>query len=177
MRKGIIATILAVLCVMIAATYAFAAPKTEEKKAEATKEATTTTEKEKTTTETKKEVKKENPAPTTAEKKETTTAKKERTTVVNDQEELDETDSTDDAEEKDDLDELDDEKIDSCDHDWKEASYAYDDERGYVLEETCSKCNLIRFTPVSEEEYEAATQEPESDDCTYEDSEDAEVVE
>lgn len=67
MRKGIIATMIAAICVMIAATYAFAAPGTA-KKAEATTEAKK---------EVKKEVKKEDPAPTTEEKKETT-AKKRR---------------------------------------------------------------------------------------------------
>lgn len=172
MRKGIIATLIAAICVMIAATYAFAAPGTTEK-AEAT-----TKEKEVTTTEAKKEVKKEDPAPTTEEKKETT-AKKEETTVADDQEETNDSESKEDAEEEetDDPDEIDEEEQEKCDHNWTDKSYAYDQERGYVIEETCSKCNLIRFTPVTEEEYEAATQEPDSNDCTYEDNDEAEVVE
>lgn len=174
MRKGIIATLIAAICVMIAATYAFAAPRTTEKKAEAT----TATEKEKTTTEAKKEARKEAPASTTAEKKETTTEAKEETTITDDQEEANKSESKEDTEEEtDDPDEIDAEEQEKCDHNWTEASYADDPERGYVLEETCSKCNLIRFTSVSEEEYEAATQEPDRNDYTYEDSDEADVVE
>lgn len=48
-----------------------------------------------------------------------------------------------------------------------------------MITQDCKKCHLVKDTSISEEEYEEATkdQEPDEKDCTYEDNDDAEVVE
>ena len=48
-----------------------------------------------------------------------------------------------------------------------------------MITQDCKKCHLVKDTSISEEEYEEATKDQEQDekDCTYEDDDDAEVVE
>ena len=176
MKKGIIAVITVMICAMLAVTYTFAGPgkarrpeKTEPTTEE--KEVTTTT-KEKTATE------------TTTESKKAAIKEEASDEVDTDQESDDSEEITDRQEDEVDLEdeddeEIDDEKMDQCDHNWTDGSYAYDTEKGYVYTESCSKCHLVKDTPVSYEEYEEATkdQEPNEEDCIYEDNDDAEVVE
>lgn len=170
MKKGIIAAIVVAICAMLAATYAFAAPGKAEKK-DVKKEVTTTEkQKERTTAEKPKTETKESEEPNTEE----TEISTEEETDIEDTEEV-----SDDQEESDDSEEIDDEEIDRCDHEWTEPSYAIDPEKGYVITQDCKKCHLVKDTSISEEEYEEATkdQEPDEKDCTYEDNDNAEVVE
>ena len=175
MKKGIIAAIVVVICVTLAATYAFAAPAKARKTAKtepttAEKKEVTTTEKEKTTTEATTESKKAEIKEETSEKVDTD-QKSDNPEEISDQEEADSEDE--------DNEEIDDEKMDQCDHNWTDGSYAYDTEKGYVFTESCSKCHLVKDTPVSYEEYEEAIkdQEPNEEDCVYEDNEDVDVAE
>lgn len=176
MRKGIITTLVVTICMMLAATYAFAAPAKARKSAKT--ESTTTEEKEVTTTT------KEKTATETTESKKAAIKEEASDEVDTDQESDDSEEITDRQEDEVDLEdedeeEIDDEKMDQCDHNWTDGSYAYDTEKGYVYTESCSKCHLVKDTPVSYEEYEEATkdQEPNEEDCIYEDNDDAEVVE
>lgn len=177
MKKGIIATLAVVICMMLAATYAFAAPAKARKSAKtetiATKEKeVTTTEKEKTTTEATTESKKAAIEEETYEES-ATDQKPDDSEKITDQEKNEpKSDSEDDEE-------IDDEEIDRCNHEWIEPSYAIDPEKGYVITQDCKKCHLVKDISISEEEYEEATkdQEPDEKDCTYEDDDDAEVVE
>lgn len=177
MKKGIIATLAVVICMMLAATYAFAAPrKTEQKKVK--KEATTMEKQKETITvaKPKTEIKESE----VSNMKETGTSTEE-TDIEDTEESSDDQEEADDSEQEEKLDntEIDDEKIDTCDHEWSDGSYAYDQEKGYVFTQDCKKCHLVKDTSISEEEYEEATkdQEPDEKDCTYEDDDDAEVVE
>lgn len=173
MKKGIIVAITVVICAVLAATYTFANPskaaKTEPTTAE--KKEVTTTEKEKTTTEATTEAKKAAIEEEASEESDT-------------DQELDDSEETEDQEEEidsedEDNKEIDDEEIDRCNHEWTEPSYAIDPEKGYVITQDCKKCHLVKDTSISEEEYEEATkdQEPNEEDCIYEDNDDAEVVE
>lgn len=169
MKKGIIVAIVVAICAMLAATYTFANPskaaKTEPTTAE--KKEVTTTEKEKTTTEATTESKK------AAIEESATDQEEDDSEEITDQKKNEpESDSEDDEE-------IDDEEIDRCNHEWTEPSYAIDPEKGYVITQYCKKCNLVKDTPISFEEYEEATkdQEPREEDCEYEDNDDAEVVE
>lgn len=180
MKKGIITAIVVAICAMFAATYAFAAPAKARKSAKTEPTTTeekevTTTAKEKTTTETTTESKKAAIEEETSEES-ATDQEEDDSEEITDQEK-DESDSEDDEDETDEEDDW--EKMDTCDHDWTDGSYAYDTEKGYVFTESCSKCHLVKDTPVSYEEYEEATkdQEPDEKDCIYEDNDDAEVVE
>ena len=171
MKKGIIAAIVVAICVMLAATYTFANPSKAAKT-----EPTTTEEKEVTTTATEKTT----TEATTESKK--AAIKKETSEEVDTDQEKDDSEEIEDQEEEidsEDEEEIDDEKMDQCDHNWTDGSYAYDTEKGYVYTESCSKCHLVKDTPVSYEEYEEATkdQEPNEEDCIYEDNDNAEVVE
>ena len=153
MKKGIIIVLVVAICAMLAATYAFAAPTKGKEKKTATE-----------TTEAEKEAN---------EKVDVRTDDAEENT---DQEE-----DVDPDNEEDEEDEIDDEKIDHCNHEWSEPSYAIDpeSETGYIITQDCKKCHLVKDTPISFEEYEEATkdQEPREEDCEYEDNDDAEVVE
>lgn len=173
MKKGIIVAIVVEICAILAATYTFANPskaaKTEPTTAE--KKEVTTTEKEKTTTEATTEAKKAAIEEEASEESDT-------------DQELDDSEETEDQEEEidsedEDNKEIDDEEIDRCNHEWTEPSYAIDPEKGYVITQDCKKCHLVKDTSISEEEYEEATkdQEPNEEDCIYEDNDDAEVVE
>lgn len=173
MKKGIIVAIVVAICAILAATYTFADPskaaKTEPTTAE--KKEVTTTEKEKTTTEATTEAKKAAIEEEASEESDT-------------DQELDDSEETEDQEEEidsedEDNKEIDDEEIDRCNHEWTEPSYAIDPEKGYVITQDCKKCHLVKDTSISEEEYEEATkdQEPNEEDCIYEDNDDAEVVE
>ena len=173
MKKGIIVAIVVAICAILAATYTFANPskaaKTEPTTAE--KKEVTTTEKEKTTTEATTEAKK-------------AVIEEEASEESDTDQELDDSEETEDQEEEidsedEDNKEIDDEEIDRCNHEWTEPSYAIDPEKGYVITQDCKKCHLVKDTSISEEEYEEATkdQEPNEEDCIYEDNDDAEVVE
>lgn len=174
MKKGIIIAIVVAICAMFAATYAFAAPAKARKSAKTEPTTTeekevTTTAKEKTTTETTTESKKAAIEEETSEESATDQEPDDSEEIEDQEEEIDSEDEE----------EIDDEKMDQCDHNWIDGSYAYDTEKGYVYTESCSKCHLVKDTPVSYEEYEEATkdQEPNEEDCIYEDNGDAEVVE
>lgn len=177
MKKGIIATLAVVICMMLAATYAFAAPvkarksaKTEHTAAE--KKEVTTTEKEKTTTETATESKKAAIEEETSEESATDQEEDDSEEITDQEKNAPESDLEDNEE-------IDDEETDRCDHEWTEPSYAFDPEKGYVITQDCKKCHLVKDTAITEEEYEEATkdQEPDEKDCIYEDNDDAEVVE
>lgn len=161
MKKGIIVAIVVAICAILAATYTFANPSKEAKTEPTTaeKKEVTTTEKEKTTTE-------------------ATTEAKKAAIEEEASEESDTDQELDDSEDEDNK-EIDDEEIDRCNHEWTEPSYAIDPEKGYVITQDCKKCHLVKDTSISEEEYEEATkdQEPNEEDCIYEDNDDAEVVE
>ncbi len=173
MKKGIIVAITIVICAVLAATYTFANPSTAAKTEPTTKEKevkeVTTTAKEKTTTETTTESKKAAIEEETSEESDTDQEKDDSEEIEDQEEEIDSEDEE----------EIDDEKMDQCDHNWTDGSYAYDTEKGYVYTESCSKCHLVKDTPVSYEEYEEATKDQElnEEDCEYEDNDDAEVVE
>ena len=175
MKKGIIVAITVVICAVLAATYTFANPSKAAKTEPTTKEKeikeVTTTEKEKTTTEATTEAKK-------------AVIEEEASEESDTDQELDDSEETEDQEEEidsedEDNKEIDDEEIDRCNHEWTEPSYAIDPEKGYVITQDCKKCHLVKDTSISEEEYEEATkdQEPNEEDCIYEDNDDAEVVE
>lgn len=172
MKKGIIVAITIVICAVLAATYTFANPSKAAKTEPTTKEKeVTTTEKEKTTTEATTEAKKAAIEEEASEESDT-------------DQELDDSEETEDQEEEidsedEDNKEIADEEIDRCNHEWTEPSYAIDQEKGYVITQDCKKCHLVKDTSISEEEYEEATkdQEPNEEDCIYEDNDDAEVVE
>lgn len=141
MKKGIIATLAVVICMMLAATYAFAAPrKTEQKKVK--KEATTMEKQKETITvaKPKTEIKESE----VSNMKETGTSTEE-TDIEDTEESSDDQEEADDSEQEEKLDntEIDDEKIDACDHEWSDGSYAYDPEKGYVFTQDCKKCNLV----------------------------------
>lgn len=176
MKKGIIVAITVVICAVLAATYTFAAPtKGKEKKGEETTVESTTTEKKEATTQEKKTA-----TETEKEAKEKVDVRTGDTEENTDQEE---DVAPEDNEEYDEEDEIDDEKIDHCDHEWSEPSYAIDpeSETGYIITQDCKKCHLVKDTAITEEEYEEATkdQEPSEEDCEYEDNgeNDAEVIE
>lgn len=177
MKKGIIATLAVVICMMLAATYAFAAPAKARKSAKtehtaAEKKEATTTEKEKTTTETATESQKAAIEEETSEES-ATDQEEDNSEEITDQKKNEPESDLEDNEE------INDEETDRCDHEWTEPSYAIDPEKGYVITQDCKKCHLVKDTPISEEEYEEATkdQEPDEKDCTYEDDDDAETVE
>lgn len=177
MKKGVIAVIVVVICAMLAATYAFAAPANARKSAKtetiaAEKKEVTTTEKEKTITEATTESKKAAIEEETAEEGDTDQKPDDSEKITDQEKNEPKSDSEDDEE-------IDDEETDRCDHEWTEPSYAIDPEKGYVITQDCKKCHLVKDTSISEEEYEEATkdQEPDEKDCTYEDDDDAEVVE
>ena len=174
MKKGIIVAITVVICAVLAATYAFEAPAKARKSAKTEPTTTeekevTTTAKKKTTTETTTESKKAAIEEETSEESDTDQEKDDSEEIEDQEEEIDSEDEE----------EIDDEKMDQCDHNWTDGSYAYDTEKGYVYTESCSKCHLVKDTPVSYEEYEEATKDQElnEEDCEYEDNDDAEVVE
>lgn len=177
MKKGIIVAITVVICAVLAATYTFANPSTKAAKTEPTtkekevKEATTT-EKEKTTTEATTESKKAAIEEESSEEGDTDQKPDDSEKITDQKKNEPKSDSEDDEE-------IDDEEIDRCNHEWTEPSYAIDPEKGYMITQYCKKCNLVKDTPISFEEYEEATkdQEPDEKDCTYEDDDDAEVVE
>lgn len=175
MKKGIIIALVVAICAMMAATYAFAAPtKGKEKKGEETTVESTTTEKKEATTQEKK---------TATETTEAEKEAKEKVDVRTDnaEENTDQEEDVDPDNEEDEEDEIDDEKIDHCNHEWSEPSYAIDpeSETGYIITQDCKKCHLVKDTAITEEEYEEATkdQEPDEKDCTYEDNDNAEEVE
>lgn len=176
MKKGIIVAITVVICAVLAATYTFANPSKAAKIGPTTKEKevkeVTTTEKEKTTTEATTESKKAAIEEETSE--ESATDQEE-----DDSEEITDQKKNEPESDLEDNEEIDDEETDRCDHEWTEPSYAIDPEKGYVITQDCKKCHLVKDTSISEEEYEEATkdQEPDEKDCTYEDDDDAEVVE
>lgn len=179
MKKGIIVAITVVICAVLAATYAFAAPAKARKSAKTEPTTTeekevTTTEKEKTTTETATESKKVAIEEETSE--ESATDQEE-----DDSEEITDQKKNEPESDLEDNEEIDDEETDRCDHEWTEPSYAIDpeSETGYIITQDCKKCHLVKDTAITEEEYEEATkdQEPREEDCTYEDNDDAEVVE
>ena len=176
MKKGIIAAIVVAICAMLAATYTFANPskaaKTEHTTTE--KKEVTTTEKEKTTTEATTESKKAAIEEETSEESATDQEEDDSEKITDQEKNAPESDSKNE-----DNKEIDDEEIDRCNHEWTEPSYAIDPEKGYVITQDCKKCHLVKDTSISEEEYEEATkdQEPDEKDCTYEDDDDAEVVE
>lgn len=174
MKKGIIVAITVVICAVLAATYTFANPSAKAAKTEPTtkEKEVTTTEKEKTTTEAATESKKAAIEEETSE--ESATDQEE-----GDSEELTDQKKNEPESDLEDNEEIDDEETDRCDHEWTEPSYAFDPEKGYVITQDCKKCHLVKDTSISEEEYEEATKDQESDekDCTYEDNDNAEVVE
>ena len=175
MKKGIIVAITVVICAVLAATYTFANPSAKTAKTEPTaaeKKEVTTTEKEKTTTEATTESKKAAIEEETSEESATDQEKDDSEEITDQKKNEPKSDSEDDEE-------IDDEEIDRCNHEWTEPSYAIDPEKGYVITQDCKKCHLVKDTSISEEEYEEATkdQEPDENDCTYEDNDDAEVVE
>lgn len=176
MKKGIIVAITVVICAVLAATYTFANPSKAAKTEPTTKEKevkeVTTTEKEKTTTEATTESKKAAIEEETSEESATDQEEDDSEEITDQEKNEPKSDSKDDEE-------IDDEETDRCDHEWTEPSYAIDPEKGYVITQDCKKCHLVKDTSISEEEYEEATkdQEPDEKDCTYEDDDDAEVVE
>lgn len=170
MKKGVIAAITVVICAVLAATYTFAAPtKGKEKKAEETTVESTTTEKKEATTQEKKTA-----TETTEAEKEAKEKVDVRTDDAEENTDQEEDVAPEDNEEYDEEDEIDDEKIDHCNHEWSEPSYAIDpeSETGYIITQYCKKCNLVKDTPISFEEYEEVTkdQEPREEDCEYEDN-------
>lgn len=179
MKKGIIVAITVVICAVLAATYTFANPSKAAKTEPTTKEKevkeVTTTEKEKTTTEATTESKKAAIEEETSEESATDQEEDDSEEITDQKKNEPESDSEDDEDDE----EIDDEEIDRCNHEWTEPSYAIDPEKGYVITQYCKKCNLVKDTPISFEEYEEATkdQEPREEDCEYEDNDDAEVVE
>lgn len=176
MKKGIIIALVVAICAMMAATYTFANPSEAAKTEPTTKEKevkeVTTTEKEKTTTEATTESKKAAIEEETSEESATDQEEDDSEEITDQKKNEPESDSEDDEE-------IDDEETDRCNHEWTEPSYAIDPEKGYVITQYCKKCNLVKDTPISFEEYEEATkdQEPREEDCEYEDNDDAEVVE
>ena len=179
MKKGIIVAITVVICAVLAATYTFANPskaaKTEPTTKEKEKKEVTTTEKEKTITEATTESKKAAIEEETAEEGDTDQKPDDSEKITYQKKNEPESDSEDDEDDE----EIDDEEIDRCNHEWTEPSYAIDPEKGYVITQYCKKCNLVKDTPISFEEYEEATkdQEPREEDCEYEDNDNAEEVE
>ena len=159
MKKGIIATLAVTICVMFTVAYAFAAPGKTEKK-EVKKEATTTTEKQKETT-TAAKPKTETKESEVPNIEETETKTEEESDIEDTEEVSDDQEESDDSEPEEDLDneEIDDEEIDHCNHEWSEKSVAYDPEEGYVWVQDCEKCSLVKQTPATEEDYDAAQQE------------------
>ena len=160
MKKGIIVTLAVTICMMLTATYAFAASSKTEKK-EVKKEVTTTEkQKETTTAEKPKTETKESEEPNIEE---TEISTEEESDIENAEEVSDDQEESDDSEPEDeeDLDneEIDDEEMDRCDHVWSEKSVAYDSEEGYVWVQNCEKCSLVKQTPATEEDYDAAQQE------------------
>lgn len=175
MKKGIIVTLAVTICMMLAATYAFAAPSKVEKKE--VKKESTTTEKQKETT-TAEKAKTETKESEVFDVEESESSTEEESDIEDTEEVSNNQEEVDDSEEDLDNEEIDWEKMDTCDHDWIDGSYAYDSEKGYIFTEYCKKCTLTKDTPISEEEYEANTQEPEEDNCEYIDDEDnVEIVE
>ena len=174
MKKGIIAAIVVAICAMLAATYTFANPSKAAKTEPTTTEEkdVTTTAKEKTTTETTTESKKAAIEEETSEESATDQEEDDSEEITDQEKNAPESDLEDNEE-------IDDEETDRCDHEWTEPSYAFDPEKGYVITQDCKKCHLVKDTAITEEEYEEATkdQEPNEEDCTYEDNDDAEVVE
>lgn len=151
MKKGIIVTLAVTICMMLTATYAFAASSKTEKK-EVKKEVTTTEkQKETTTAEKPKTETKESEEPNIEE---TEISTEEESDIENIEEVSDDQEESDDSEE-----EIDDEEMDRCDHVWSEKSVAYDSEEGYVWVQNCEKCSLVKQTPATEEDYDAAQQE------------------
>lgn len=171
MKKGIIATLIAAICVMIAATYAFAAPGKTEKKD--VKKEVTTTEKQKETT--------------TAEKPKTETKESEEPNIeetgISTDEESDIENAEEVSDDQEESEEIDDEEMDHCNHEWVQTGYAADPDfqTGYAIEQECKKCHLCKGIEISQEEFEEATKEDQEsyadEGCEYEDSEDVEVVE
>ena len=166
MKKGIIVAITVVICAVLAVTYTFANPSKAAKTEPTTKEKeVTTTEKEKTTTEATTESKKAAIEEETSEEGDIDQEKDDSEEITDQKKNAPKSDSEDDEE-------IDDEEIDRCNHEWTEPSYAIDPEKGYVITQDCKKCNLVKDTPISFEEYEEATkdQEPREEDCEYEDN-------
>lgn len=164
MKKGIIATLVVTICMMLTATYAFAASSKAEKK-EVKKEATTTEKHKETTKATKPKTKTKKQEASDTEETEISTKEeknmKDTEDVSDDQKEVDNSESEDlDSEDE----EIDDEEIDHCDHVWSEKSVAYDPEEGYVWVQECTKCNLVKQTQATEEDYDAAQQEESEDE-------------
>ena len=158
MKKGIIATLAVTICMMFTVAYAFAAPAKVEKKG-VKKEATTTEKQKETTTAAKPKTKTEESEVSNIEETEISTeAEKD---IENAEEVSADQEEADDSELEEDLDneEIDDEQIDRCDHVWSEKSVAYDPEEGYVWVQDCEKCSLVKQTPATEEDYDAAQQE------------------
>lgn len=175
MKKGIIAATAVVICAMLAATYAFAAPGKAEKK-DVKKEVTTTEkQKETTTAEKPKTETKESEEPNIEE---TGISTEEESDIENAEEVSDDQEESDDSEE-----EIDDEEMDHCNHEWVQTGYAADPDfqTGYAIEQECKKCHLCKGIEISQEEFEEATKEDQEsyadEGCEYEDSEDVEVVE
>ena len=175
MKKGIIAATAVVICAMLAATYAFAAPGKAEKK-DVKKEVTTTEkQKETTTAEKPKTETKESEEPNIEE---TGISTEKESDIENAEEVSDDQEESDDSEE-----EIDDEEMDHCNHEWVQTGYAADPDfqTGYAIEQECKKCHLCKGIEISQEEFEEATKEDQEsyadEGCEYEDSEDAEVVE
>lgn len=160
MKKGIIVAITVAICAMLAVTYAFAAPGKAEKKD--VKKEVTTTEKQKETT-TAEKPKTETKESEELNIEETEISTEEESDIENAEEVSDDQEESDDSEPEDeeDLDneEIDDEEMDRCDHVWSEKSVAYDSEEGYVWVQNCEKCSLVKQTPATEEDYDAAQQE------------------
>ena len=179
MKKGVIVAIIVVICAVLAATYTFANPSKAAKIEPTTKEKevkeVTTTEKEKTTTETATESQKATIEEETSEESATDQEEDDSEEITDQKKNEPESDSEDDEDDE----EIDDEEIDRCNHEWTEPSYAIDPEKGHVITQYCKKCNLVKDTPISFEEYEEATrdQEPREEDCEYEDNDNAEEVE
>ena len=174
-RKGIIAAITVVICAVLAATCAFAAPGKAEKK-DVKKEVTTTEkQKETTTAEKPKTETKESEEPNIEE---TGISTEEESDIENAEEVSDDQEESDDSEE-----EIDDEEMDHCNHEWVQTGYAADPDfqTGYAIEQECKKCHLCKGIEISQEEFEEATKEDKEsyadEGCEYEDSEDVEVVE
>ena len=172
MKKGIIAATAVVICAMLAATYAFAAPGKAEKK-DVKKEVTTTEkQKETTTAEKPKTETKESEEPNIEE---TGISTEEESDIENAEEVSDDQGESDDSEE-----EIDDEEMDHCNHEWVQTGYAADPDfqTGYAIEQECKKCHLCKGIEISQEEFEEATKEDQEsyadEGCEYEDSEDVE---
>lgn len=175
MKKGIIVTLAVTICMMLTATYAFAASSKTEKK-DVKKEVTTTEkQKETTTAEKPKTETKESEEPNIEE---TEISTEEESDIENTEEVSDDQEESDDSEE-----EIDDEEMDHCNHEWVQTGYAADPDfqTGYAIEQECKKCHLCKGIEISQEEFEEATKEDQEsyadEDCIYEDNDDAEVVE